>query len=174
MADPLRIRIGMLLLDADMTVKELAAALGVPPTRLYYHVRILEEQGLIEVAQRRMVSGIEERRYRAIPDAWTVSPNITTSTVEASGVVGALLNAVRAELELLLQDGREEPIGEPESAITAISMTEVRLRPEEVVAFQERIHKTFEDYSPDREVEDARLYRVLFVSYEAPGGLRAP
>src|SRR5436190_15869195 len=83
-ADPIRIRLILELLDGKRTVKELAEALGVPPTRLYYHVKILERHGLIEVANRRMVSGIEERTYRAASKDWTVTPDITISALYES------------------------------------------------------------------------------------------
>src|ERR1700749_4920273 len=48
-----------------MSVKELAAELGLSPTRLYRHVRQLEEARLVKVAETRMVSGILEQRYQA-------------------------------------------------------------------------------------------------------------
>jgi predicted ArsR family transcriptional regulator len=48
-----------------MSVKELAAELGEPQTKLYRHVRQLEAAGLIKVASTRMVSGILEQRYQA-------------------------------------------------------------------------------------------------------------
>src|SRR5580704_15054730 len=48
-----------------MSVKELAQHLGEPQTKLYRHVKQLEAAGLIEVAATRMVSGIQEQRYRA-------------------------------------------------------------------------------------------------------------
>jgi DNA-binding transcriptional ArsR family regulator len=48
-----------------MSVKELAAELDVTPTRLYRHIRQLEEVNLIKVAESRMVSGILEHRYQA-------------------------------------------------------------------------------------------------------------
>ena len=58
MADPIRIRFVLELLDGPRTVREVAEALDVPPTRLYYHLRILERHGLVKVANRRMVSGM--------------------------------------------------------------------------------------------------------------------
>src|SRR5260370_41285038 len=73
LAEPLRMR---LLLDLDerpKTVKELAASLDVPQTRLYYHVRILESCGLLRVAGRRIVSGIEERHYASTAKNWTIA-----------------------------------------------------------------------------------------------------
>jgi DNA-binding IclR family transcriptional regulator len=45
------------------TVKDVAAELGEPPTKLYYHVNMLEQHGLLVVAGSRLVSGIVEKRY---------------------------------------------------------------------------------------------------------------
>src|SRR5580704_5335810 len=69
MADPTRLAIlAALMRTRDlpvMSVKELAAELGEPQTKLYRHVRQLEAAGLIKVASTRMVSGILEQRYQA-------------------------------------------------------------------------------------------------------------
>lgn len=71
LADPLRLAI----LDAltggaaremrVLSVKELAAELGEPKTKLYRHIKLLEAAGLIRVAATRLVSGIVEQRYQA-------------------------------------------------------------------------------------------------------------
>jgi DNA-binding transcriptional ArsR family regulator len=70
LADPTRIAILAALMKAGrdlpiMSVKELAAELGQPQTKLYRHVRQLEAAGLIKVAATRLVSGILEHRYQA-------------------------------------------------------------------------------------------------------------
>src|SRR4051794_28260662 len=62
-SDPFRIQLLELLRERPTTVKELAASLGVPPTRIYYHINLLEVHGLIRVASSRIVSGIVEKRY---------------------------------------------------------------------------------------------------------------
>jgi DNA-binding transcriptional ArsR family regulator len=174
LSDPLRLRIGLLLIENACTVKELAAALDVPPTRLYYHVRILEEQGLIEVAERRMVSGIEERRYRAIEDNWVFESDITGAAVESSGVIGSLFNAVRAELEVVVHDHPDEPIGEPGSAVIMLSLTELRLDAGSVAAVQERLRGVLEEFGVERDAgPDARPYRMVLVGYQVPGARRA-
>jgi DNA-binding transcriptional ArsR family regulator len=67
MADPTRLAILSALIrpgDPVMSVKELAAELGEPQTKLYRHVRQLLEAGLIRVAATRMVSGILEQQYQ--------------------------------------------------------------------------------------------------------------
>jgi DNA-binding transcriptional ArsR family regulator len=70
LADPTRLAILAALMRTPrdlpvMSVKELAAELGEPQTKLYRHVRQLEAAGLIKVASTRMVSGILEQRYQA-------------------------------------------------------------------------------------------------------------
>lgn len=42
----------------------MAKFLGEPRTKLYRHVRLLEQNGLLEVAETRRVSGIDEKLYR--------------------------------------------------------------------------------------------------------------
>jgi len=70
LADPTRLAIMSALMKSGsdlpvMSVKELAAELGEPQTKLYRHVRQLEAVGLIRVAGTRLVSGILEQRYQA-------------------------------------------------------------------------------------------------------------
>ena len=67
LSDPVRLRILETMIQAaneDWTVKRIAAALDVGPTKLYHHMAILEERELIRVAGTRVVSGIIETRYR--------------------------------------------------------------------------------------------------------------
>jgi len=67
LSDPIRLRIleSMVARASETwTVKRLAAALGVGPTKLYHHVGVLEERGLIRIAGTRVVSGIIETSYR--------------------------------------------------------------------------------------------------------------
>src|SRR5437588_8753531 len=82
-AEPLRMQLLLALDEGDLTVKELAAKLEVPPTRLYYHVRMLERHGLLEVASTRMVSGIEEKRYATTAKSWTVSDSLIANPAVA-------------------------------------------------------------------------------------------
>jgi DNA-binding transcriptional ArsR family regulator len=70
LADPTRLAILTALMDRHdelpvLSVKELAARLGEPQTKLYRHVKQLEAAGLIQVAATRIVSGIIEQRYQA-------------------------------------------------------------------------------------------------------------
>ena len=50
--------------DELCTVKELAKLMDVSPTKLYYHIKQLEEKELLVVGNTRIVSGIIEKQYQ--------------------------------------------------------------------------------------------------------------
>lgn len=66
-ADPIRIRIDHALRypPRQLTAKELGARLGVPPNSLYYHLRKMEEVGLVKVVEERPAGRVTERVYTA-------------------------------------------------------------------------------------------------------------
>lgn len=64
-ADPIRSRLLRLFAGAPATVQQVAAELGVPVTRLYYHVHLLEEHNLIHVVETHPAGGTVEKVYRA-------------------------------------------------------------------------------------------------------------
>lgn len=81
LADPTRLAILAALMGNGpelpvMSVKELAAELGEPQTKLYRHVRVLEAAGLVKVAATRIVSGIVEQRYQACQRDLTFGPGM--------------------------------------------------------------------------------------------------
>jgi DNA-binding transcriptional ArsR family regulator len=88
LADPTRLAILDALLKPPwprvMAAKELAAELGMPQTRLYRHIRQLDEVGLIKVAETRMVSGIMEQRYQATQRDLLFRPEFVRSHVDES------------------------------------------------------------------------------------------
>lgn len=62
-ADARRLAI-LRLLQTPGTVKAVAAALDSAPSKLYYHVNLLEKHGLIRVVDRNIESGIVEKVYQ--------------------------------------------------------------------------------------------------------------
>jgi DNA-binding transcriptional ArsR family regulator len=62
---PVRLRILRLLGGGAQTTQEIAERLGdVPTSSLYRHLKLLLDGGLVEVADRRLVKGIQEKTYR--------------------------------------------------------------------------------------------------------------
>jgi len=168
LAEPTRMQILMELAEESKTVKEVAETLGVGPTRLYYHFKILERAHLIRVAGRRMVSGIQERRYVSTAKSWTPAPEQMSSLVE-SGIVSAMLGLVEAELDLALAAQSTAPLGEAGSPVPVMSLTRLALSDEEVADVQSRIESIMEDYgTTGRAPKGKRIYGALFTGYQVP------
>jgi DNA-binding transcriptional ArsR family regulator len=104
-ADPLRFQLLELLALEPMTVKQLAEKLGLAPSKLYYHVNMLEDYGLIEVADTRIVSGIIEKHYSVISDSVDILPELLSFTSQAGreNINTLLISTIDATREDLLR-----------------------------------------------------------------------
>src|SRR5947209_2274242 len=65
-ADELRQRIFITLVEHPMTVTQVGERLGVAPAKIHYHVRELERVGLLRLVETREKGGILEKYYRPI------------------------------------------------------------------------------------------------------------
>jgi hypothetical protein len=68
LGNPHRARIvGWAMADPDMTfiAADAAAMLDIKTTNVYYHLRLLEDAQLLDIAGTRLVNGIMEKHYRA-------------------------------------------------------------------------------------------------------------
>jgi DNA-binding transcriptional ArsR family regulator len=106
LADPLRLRLLHALIPGSgaalptMSVKELAAELGEPQTKLYRHVKHLESAGLIRAVASRVVSGIVEQRYQACRADLIVGDDLTDqekASPEAEAMAAAALEMFRGQ-----------------------------------------------------------------------------
>jgi DNA-binding transcriptional ArsR family regulator len=103
LVDSQRHQIVTLLMEAPLTAKELAEQLGIGRTRLYYHLDLLERHELIRVVDTRVVSGITERRYRAVARNFRVDRALLAGEAtgaEISETQAGIIEAVAADLRL--------------------------------------------------------------------------
>ena len=101
LVDSQRHQIVTLLMDAPLTAKELAERLQIGRTRLYYHLDLLERNELIRVVETRVVSGITERRYRAVARHFRVDRALLSSEAtgtQISETQAGIIEAVAADL----------------------------------------------------------------------------
>ena len=124
-ADPTRLAILRVLMNdieftpRVMSAKELAAALDEPQTKLYRHLKQLEEAGLIQVAETRLVSGIVEQRYRGAQMAIGMSPELVKDPAmrsESVSLAASVFTDFRDEMVANVHKGRlrinpDEPNG---------------------------------------------------------------
>jgi DNA-binding transcriptional ArsR family regulator len=92
LADPLRSQILETVLSEKHTVKQVADKLGLAPSKLYYHFNLLEQQGLIEVVETRLVANMMEKHYQAVYNEIEIDPSILSpATDEGKEVVNTLI-----------------------------------------------------------------------------------
>lgn len=165
-ADPLRVQILFETTYFARTVKELAALLDVPQTRLYYHVKLLCKHGLLEVVERRMVSGIEERRYRSPRNGFTISPKLLGQAVDA-GLLTAMLDLTAAELGVALSGEGGEP-GAPESNVPTLTFNRMWVAPDEIPSFIKDLTDLIERYDARGPADGRVEYHGVFAMYRHP------
>jgi DNA-binding transcriptional ArsR family regulator len=150
LSDPLRIQILELLLYHPWNVKQIAQQLGIPPSRLYYHVKLLEEHGLIHVVDTHLVSGIVEKVYRATAGEIILAKDLLpVGSSERRGRVESLLNSV---LDSTKEDFKRsiaiKEVDYPDIRQTAtITRDLARLRPEQAQAFCQKLRELAKEFS---------------------------
>lgn len=173
-ADPLRLRLLALLRDEPRAVKQLAAALDTPLKKLYYHINLLEEHGLIRVAETRVVSGIIEKHYRVT--AYRLSVDRDLLTPQAAGEEGGLdvflslvLDHARAEIRRSVRAGLIDLTNlSTEKRGLILGRRWMRLTPRQAEEYSRRLKQfenEFEASLPDPGDEPAQRYELLLGMY---------
>src|SRR5579863_681313 len=106
-SDRLRLRIADLLARRAMTVAQLSAELGLAHAKVHYHVRELEQVGLVRLVETREKSGILEKYYRAVARGFSLAPTLLSGLPpdeRATAVAGLFQTIVRGALGAFLRD----------------------------------------------------------------------
>ncbi len=162
MADPTRMAILSVLMDRPddlpvMSVKEIAARLGEPQTKLYRHVKHLEAAGLIRVAATRLVSGILEQRYQACQRELHLDRSFMRAHAdESEEALSALFDNFQAGFFAAFKDERFSPEQVQEAEryrIPALCYSETRVSPARAAEINKRMQE-FTDLLGDKTTED--------------------
>jgi DNA-binding transcriptional ArsR family regulator len=172
-ADPLRLRLVEALRQSPATVKELAARMAVPPKSLYYHVGLLEQHGLVEVVDSRLVSGILEKTYQATAYLFVYTDlQASKDGADPRGVqamASSFFTITNEEIMESVRDGvlvpatQDAPIEQTLQSVWQL----LRLNATEAREFGERIQALLEEYGRLHGAPraDARTYRVLYTMF---------
>jgi DNA-binding transcriptional ArsR family regulator len=171
-SDPTRIRILERMVtrqDPAWSVKELAAALDMPPTRLYHHIDQLVERDLLRPVERRVVSGIIETRYRVTAHSFQLDRRLFAGDADAATqilleTVAATLDTARAEVEAAIRDGAASAVDAPDHRRLLLSRGLTRLSPERSLELRRRLTELEAEFSIDPDA-DGELLGVLIAIY---------
>jgi DNA-binding transcriptional ArsR family regulator len=143
------------------TVKQLAKVMGVSATKLYYHIKLLEEQCLLVVGDTRIVSGIIEKQYHVI--AWNISLSQSALSTQEEPkdealekvfssieqIVGNSLNNVRTSLLTIYEEElAAKKGGKPARKQVAmhISAKDLLLSTDQAITFEKQLVKMMDDF----------------------------
>jgi len=171
--DPMRSRL-LAELAEPASAATLAARVGLPRQKVNYHLRTLEAQGLVELAEERKRGGITERVLRATAATYVISPAALGETAVdperaadrlSAGYLVALAGRVVAEVGGLAR--RAQAAGK---RLPTLAMdTEVRFRSaEDRAAFAEELTAAVVDLVSRYHHDDGRPHRLVVAAHPTP------
>jgi DNA-binding transcriptional ArsR family regulator len=173
-ADPLRWQIVELLVMQTMTVRQLAEKLGLATSKLYYHINTLEEHGLIQVVDTRIVSGIIEKHYRTTATDIDIEPSLLSFTSPAGrenihSVLLSTLDATREDLLRSLQARAFElDHGAPEQPrAMVLNRLTSRISEERADEFRERLKSLLVEFGESDTEGTYQTYAMTVAFYPA-------
>jgi DNA-binding transcriptional ArsR family regulator len=180
-SDPTRMRILEAMVQRRSpawSVKELAAALEIPQTRLYHHVELLLAQDLVRAVERRVVSGIIETRYNVTARSFQLDRSLFAGDSEEGMAVlhetiAAVFDTARAEVELAIRLGVIDTRGEgPSERGLMLTRGLARMTPARAHELRERLQALSEEFGDDpgpaSADDDGISYGIVFAVYPMP------
>jgi hypothetical protein len=172
--------------DAEpQTVKQVANRLGMTANKLYYHVNMLEEHGLLALVETRTVGNLLERLYQTAAERFEVDANLLSfrndaGREQAEQFVVTSLDATRQDLLRSMEARRlrREQGEELRPTQAVVTRCVSRLSEERAEAFRQRLCALVEEFgnadeagqgASDAERTDLEQY-ALSVAYYASSG----
>jgi DNA-binding transcriptional ArsR family regulator len=130
-----------------MTVAELAASLGEPASRLYYHVNELERVGLVEVVDVRDRGNLREKVYRVIAPSIRVDPAVFQSGADGGDLLQeTVLTILAAAGDAFRRAARADQVSAAAAGSTVHSHDELRLSAADAAELTERARALVEEF----------------------------
>ncbi len=182
-SDPLRQQVIEALLDGQKTVKQVAADLDLAPTKLYYHVNLLEEHGLIRVTETRIVSGIIEKHYVSAAREFAIERGLLTpgQTAGAEGLkiaFDAMIEPIRSDLSRSYAQGLiDNSEDAPQHQRFRMWRATSRLSPDQAEAFYARLMALIDEFNAGKDHDpdaEKQAYNLLLTIYPTVPSKKPP
>lgn len=176
-SDPLRLSIFKKISATNQqgglaSARQLSEQLHIPQTKLYYHLKMLEQRQIIEVAETRTVSGIQEKLYRVRAMRIMVAEHLLSSeTLDRQSLLAIASNLFQAALEEM-QDSAQSPELQTGIVLGLLRKT-ARMSSSQAQEFNSRLEKLVEEFvdadgSPGG--EGVKTYALLLALYPLAEG----
>lgn len=173
LSDPLRMQIIELMGNQPRTVKQIATQLEMTPNKLYYHIKLLDDHGLIRVVETRLVSGIVEKHYQTTAKEISVADGLLSISKpegeqEIQALISSILDGTKADFKRSLQARAGEDLEESERYCSNVTREKAKLTPEQAKAICEKLVelvKEFESYHNDENEENCQTFALTTLFY---------
>ncbi|HYO43294.1 MAG TPA: helix-turn-helix domain-containing protein [Candidatus Limnocylindrales bacterium] len=186
-SDPTRMRLMEVMVqrqDPAWSVKELAAALEVPTTRLYHHIEQLLSHGIVMPVERRIVSGIIETRYRVAALSFQLDRRLFEGDADAAtqaihDTLVTIFDTARDEIEAAMRSAATNPpgdhgdSGDPERDRVLVARSLARLTPARAAEYRRRLGELQEEFA-DEDAPEAEAWGVVLAVYPMPPTAKEP
>jgi len=176
--DPMRTRIIRTMAAQPRTVHDIADKLGVPFTRLYYHINMLEKHGLIRVVDVRSLSGVvEEKYYRVTAYRFIIDRALLTmrkddgddTAKDETGLIQRVEQAListQRDLRHSVQRGLVDlTVTPPHTHALVSTCGALPLSPQRALEFQRRLLALCDEFAQDVTSAGTRHYAVALTVY---------
>lgn len=180
LADPARLAILELLmvdLSRAWTAKELAASIQMPPKKIYYHLGLLEQRGLLEVRDTAVVNGIIEKHYGASQQSITYQSGSPTpgeqapsedSVAEMSDLVTTFIGAAHTNILAGLRSGRAVMHRDaPDTKRVMVSYSTAGMAPERAAEFRAALRELIDRFQEANDPDAPRFEMLITIGPRA-------
>lgn len=153
-----------------MTVKDAARLMEVPPNRLYYHVKQLEDFDMLTVVDTREVSGIIEKTYQTAALSFNIAPALAQvggDELHATGIaiIDSVLRGIQQDIRESAQAGLLTDTTTPGTAnhsTMRLTIDQAREIEKRVRNFISQISTEFDNKEPTEDMLPYSLFALFF------------
>ena len=170
-AHALRLQI-IRLMEQPTTVKNVAAELNMPASKLYYHVNMLHEHGLIRVVAHNIDGNLVEKVYQVTARQFKLVNPLLSDTMpddSATALFSSMLQATERDFAEAYRQ-RDKSAGTPPRA-PFMSKKAFRLTDEQLTALHAKLDALIREVTElgnNNSESEAEIYDLTVVFYKQP------
>lgn len=159
-SDPLRRSILSAFAEAPCTTKQVAGSLGIRTNKLYHHVDVLANAGLLRLVETRAKRGTTEKYYIAVAKHFVMDPGLLGDKSKSQTSVISAANEFLAK-------SSENTVTEDQHPMFVLKSS-VRLTPEQIEEVQAKLEEVVSTFTED--AQEGPTYSFVAMAYPVQKG----